>query len=187
MKEHTYLLFNKPYGVLSQFTDSGGRPVLKDYIPFREVYPVGRLDFDSEGLLFITDDKSIIDKFLNPASKMPKTYLVQVEGIPAESQISSLRKGVVIESTKTLPAKVEVLTSPPKIWPRPVPVRFRKSIPTSWLKITIYEGRNRQVRKMTAKVGLPCLRLIRISIGSFELADLASGKYRLVGCPSSHR
>jgi 23S rRNA pseudouridine2457 synthase len=181
--KHTYILFNKPFGVLSQFTDKEGRKALKDYIPIPNVYPVGRLDYDSEGLMFLTDDRSLVDKFLNPRSKLSKTYLVQVEGIPTKDQISLLSKGVIIEGKKTLPAKVDLLDPSPDIWERPKPVRFRKSIPTSWLKLSIVEGRNRQVRKMTAKVGLPCLRLVRISIGNLKLGNLKPGEYRIIQKP----
>jgi len=178
--KYKYVLFNKPYGVLPQFTDKHGRPTLKDYIPIPNIYAVGRLDLDSEGLLLLTDDGKFNQAISSPKNKEPKTYLVQVEGLPDEKAIQALQKGVVIKGEKTLPAKAKIISEPKSLWPRIKPIRFRKNIPTSWLEITICEGRNRQVRKMTAAVGLPCLRLVRISIGPFKLGELQPGEFREV-------
>ena len=190
---HKYILLNKPYGVLPQFTDKLGRPTLKDLVPFsarggsafggNNIYPVGRLDLDSEGLMLLTGDGELNHYLSSPKNKQPKTYWAQVEGIPDETSLAALRKGIMIEGKKTLPAKVKSIAEPQNLWPRPKPIRFRKYIPTSWLEITLHEGRNRQVRKMTAAVGLPCLRLIRISIGSLELKDLKPGKFREIEKP----
>ncbi|MDP2208568.1 MAG: pseudouridine synthase [Bacteroidota bacterium] len=174
-----YIILNKPYGVLCQFSDSQGRPTLASLGDFPEdVYPVGRLDYDSEGLVLLTNDNELKHKILDPKFKTPKTYLAQVERIPDVIALEKLRKGVVIEGKKTLPAKVKLLEKEPNLSPRFVPIRFRKNIPTAWLEITIYEGRNRQVRKMTAAAGHPTLRLIRIKIGKIELDDLQCGKVR---------
>lgn len=175
---HKYILLNKPFGVLPQFTDKLGRPTLKDLIPFKNIYPVGRLDLDSEGLLLLTDDGGLNHYLSSPKNKQPKTYWAQVEGLPDESALIKLRKGIVIEGKKTLPAGVKMIAQPKNLWPRGKPIRFRKNIPSSWLEITLHEGRNRQVRKMTAAVGLPCLRLIRISIGSLKLGELKAGHFR---------
>lgn len=172
-----YLIFNKPYGVLCQFTDQSGRATLKDYIDIGGVYAVGRLDMDSEGLLLLTDDGDFNQLFSSPSNKQFKTYLVQVEGIPTDEMLAKLRSGVSIQGRKTLPAKAEILKEEPKLWPRTKPIRFRKSIPTSWLEIKICEGRNHQVKKMTAAVGLPCLRLVRTAIGPIQLGDLKPGEY----------
>lgn len=162
--------------MLSQFTDKSGRPVLKDLNVFPvSVYPVGRLDFDSEGLLLLTDDKSLNSSLLDPLNKTEKEYLVQVEGIPEEKNLDSLREGVIIEGKKTLPAKAEIITSP-EVPPRNPPIRYRKTIPDSWLKIIITEGRNRQIRKMCAKTGYPVLRLIRIRIGNILLGNMVPGE-----------
>lgn len=174
-----YYIINKPFGVLSQFTDSDGRKTLAHFFPFpKNVYPVGRLDYDSEGLLLLTDDKTLTDKLLHPKQKAEKEYLVQVEGIPTKESLAQLCTGVVIEEKKTFPAKVKVLDNPPPFEERIPPIRFRKSIPTTWLSITIVEGRNRQVRKMTAKVGYPTLRLIRIRIGNIHLGNLKPGEVK---------
>lgn len=178
MKDFTYLLFNKPYGVLCQFTDSAERPTLKGYVENRSVYPVGRLDMDSEGLLLLTDDGELSHRMADPRFKVEKTYLAQVEGIPIPRNLEMLEKGVLIEGSKTRPAKVNVLKKPPDIWEREKPIRCRKDIPVSWLEIKISEGRNRQVRKMTAAVGLPCLRLIRTAIGNLKLEGLLPGESR---------
>jgi 23S rRNA pseudouridine2457 synthase len=175
-----YLLFHKPYGVLCQFTDAEGRPCLKDYIDIPGVYACGRLDWDSEGLLFLTNDGPLIHALASPSAKLPKTYWVQVEGVPSESALASLRKGVVIEGKRTLPAGVERLIEGDALPPRSVPIRFRKQVPVSWLKLTLVEGRNRQVRKMTACVGNPTLRLIRYAIGPFTLAGLELGQWHEV-------
>ena len=179
-----YLIFNKPYGVLCQFTDRQGRPTLKDYIPVPGVYSVGRLDFDSEGLLLLTDDARLNHRLSEPKFKQPKTYWAQVEGLPDEGALEKLRGGVVIGGKKTLPASVKRLPDGLKVWERGKPIRFRKNIPTSWLEITICEGMNRQVRKMTAAVGFPCLRLIRAAIGPLKLGELRPGQFREIARPA---
>ncbi len=173
-----YVLFHKPYGVLCQFTSEAGKPCLKDFIRIPGIYACGRLDADSEGLLLLTDDGPLIHRLAHPASKAPKTYLVQVEGLPTEAAVERLRAGVIIEGRKTLPAEAESTTEGDLWPPRLPPIRERKSIPTSWIRITLREGRNRQVRRMTAAVELPTLRLIRLSIGPFRLAGLKPGEYR---------
>ena len=177
------ILFNKPYGVLCQFTDAGntgaGRITLSQYIDVPGVYPAGRLDLDSEGLLLLTDDGRLQARIADPRFKMAKTYLVQVEGEPTEASMLALRRGVPLKDGPTRPAQVERI-APPELWPRDPPVRFRKSVPDSWLKLTIREGRNRQVRRMTAAIGHPTLRLVRWSIGDWTLADIAPGAWREV-------
>jgi 23S rRNA pseudouridine2457 synthase len=172
------ILFNKPYGVLSQFTDTGSptaRATLSNYIAIKGVYPAGRLDRDSEGLLLLTDDGRLQARIADPRFKLPKTYLVQVEGDPKEEALEAVRQGVRLKDGMTLPADIEAI-EPPDLWPRDPPIRVRQSIPDHWLKITIREGRNRQVRRMTAAVGLPTLRLVRWSIGDWTLAGLAPGE-----------
>ncbi len=171
-----YILFNKPYGVLCQFTDQQGRPTLKDYIHVPGVYSVGRLDFDSEGLLLLTDDARLKHRLSEPKFKQPKTYWAQVEGVPDDPALEKLARGVVIGGRKTLPAKVRRLPDELEVWERSKPIRFRKTVPTAWLELTIVEGMNRQVRKMTAAVGHPCLRLIRVAIGPLKLGDLRPGQ-----------
>ncbi|MDD4179726.1 MAG: pseudouridine synthase [Candidatus Margulisbacteria bacterium] len=178
-----YLLFNKPYGVLCQFTDQEGRPTLKDFIPVPNVYAVGRLDFDSEGLLLLTDDGALNHRLADPKYKQQKTYWVQVEGLPTEAALEKLRGGVLIQGKRTLPAQVRMLPDDQGLWPRPKPIRFRKSIPTSWLEIKIQEGRNHQVKKMTAAAGLPCLRLVRVGIGPLKLGNLQPGEYAFIKRP----
>ena len=173
-----YFLLNKPYGVLSQFTDKEGRRTLGDLYKFpKDVYSVGRLDMDTEGLLLLTDDKSLTDFLLNPLREHEKEYYVQVEGIPDELSLEKLRRGVFFNGKKTLPAKVKVIPEP--AFPARIPpIRERKNIPTCWLSITITEGRNRQVRRMTASVGYPTLRLARVRIKNLKLDKLPSGKVR---------
>jgi 23S rRNA pseudouridine2457 synthase len=178
----TYVIFNKPYGVLCQYTDDLGRPTLKKYIPIKQIYPVGRLDMDSEGLLLLTNDGDLNHWLASPKNRMYKTYLAQVEGIPAPEQLNHLKKGVVIQGRRTLPAKAKQIDEP-KIWERPKPIRFRKNIPTSWIELSIMEGQNHQIKKMTAAVGLPCLRLIRVSLGPILLGNLAPGQYKIVPKP----
>lgn len=174
------LLFNKPYGVLCQFTDGGSpRPTLAGFIDVPGVYPAGRLDLDSEGLLLLTDDGRLQARIADPRFKMAKTYLVQVEGDPDEASTAALRQGVRLKDGPTLPAEVERIEAP-ELWPRDPPVRFRKSVPDCWLRLTIREGRNRQVRRMTAAVGLPTLRLVRWRIGEWTLAGIAPGEWQEV-------
>lgn len=173
------ILFNKPFGVLSQFTDRGSetvRATLSDFITVPDVYPAGRLDRDSEGLLLLCDDGRLQARIADPKFKLPKTYLVQVEGDPQDEALTALRNGVRLKDGMTLPAEVERI-APPELWPRNPPIRERKSIPDSWLKLTIREGRNRQVRRMTAAVGLPTLRLVRWSIGDWTVAGIAPGEF----------
>ena len=172
------ILFNKPYGVLSQFTDEGtGRPTLKHYIDLPGVYPAGRLDSDSEGLLLLTDDGRLQARIADPRFKMPKTYLAQVEGAPDEAALDQLRNGVRLKDGPTRPATAERIAEP-DLWPRDPPIRIRKAIPDCWLRLTISEGRNRQVRRMTAAVGLPTLRLVRWSVGDWTIAELGPGTWR---------
>ncbi|MFA5114173.1 MAG: pseudouridine synthase [Candidatus Margulisiibacteriota bacterium] len=178
-----YVIFNKPYGVLCQFTDQLGRRTLKDFIPLPGIYAVGRLDHDSEGLLFLTDDGPLNHRLADPKHKQPKTYWAQVEGTPTEEQRKKLENGVTIGGRRTRPAKVRLIAEPSGLWPRSKPVRFRKTVPTAWLEIVISEGMNRQVRKMTAAVGLPCLRLIRTAIGPIGLGALPPGEYAEIAEP----
>lgn len=175
------VLFNKPFGVLSQFTDKGTagsqRETLSDYISRPGIYPAGRLDRDSEGLLLLTDDGKLQARIADPRFKLPKTYLVQVEGEPAEESLEKLRRGIELKDGRTRPAQVRRI-EPPEIWPRDPPIRYRKNVPDSWLELTITEGRNRQVRRMTAAIGHPTLRLVRWRIGDWSLDGLAPGEWR---------
>ncbi|MCC2977419.1 pseudouridine synthase [Sphingomonas sp. PL-96] len=176
----TLVLFNKPFGVLSQFTDRGSpttRATLSDFVDVPGIYPAGRLDRDSEGLLLLTDDGRLQARIADPKFKLPKTYLVQVEGEPDADALDRLRDGVLLNDGPTRPAEVERIDDP-ALWPRNPPIRVRQSIPDSWLKLTIREGRNRQVRRMTAAVGYPTLRLVRWRIGEWSLDDLPPGQWR---------
>lgn len=171
------ILLNKPYGVLCQFTDADGRPTLADFVPVPGVYAAGRLDADSEGLLLLTDDGGLQHRITDPRHKLPKTYLAQVEGEPDEAALAQLRAGVDLGDFRTRPCSARVVAEPDWLWPRDPPVRFRKTVPTAWLEIVLREGRNRQVRRMTAKVGLPTLRLLRVAIGQWSLGDLLPGQW----------
>ncbi|MCO4842230.1 MAG: pseudouridine synthase [Yoonia sp.] len=173
------ILLNKPFGVLSQFTDTKSpttRPTLSVYVDVPHVYPAGRLDRDSEGLLLLTDDGALQAKIADPKHKMSKTYYVQVEGTPTDKDLQPLRDGVTLKDGPTRPAKVRLI-DPPALWDRDPPVRFRKSVPDTWIEVTISEGRNRQVRRMTAHIGFPTLRLVRWRIGSWTLDGIASGTW----------
>jgi 23S rRNA pseudouridine2457 synthase len=175
------ILLNKPFGVLCQFTDREGRPTLADCVRQEGVYAAGRLDRDSEGLLLLTDDGALAHRITDPRHRQAKTYLVQVEGEPDAAALDALRSGITLKDGPTLPAEVQTLEGEPDwLWPRDPPVRFRKSVPTAWIELGIREGRNRQVRRMTAAVGLPTLRLVRIRVGEHELGDLQPGHTRVV-------
>ena len=177
------LLFNKPYGVLSQFTDRQSRPTLADYIPIPGVYVAGRLDRDSEGLLLLTDDGTLQARISQPRYQLPKTYWVQVEGLPNEEALEKLRWGVLLNDGLTAPAKVWLIKEPALLWPRDQPIRYRAAIPTAWLEICLCAGRNRQVRRMTAAIGHPTLRLIRCQIGDWTLDKLQPGQWQAVLLP----
>ena len=176
------ILFNKPFQVMCQFTDEAGRSTLADFINVPDVYAAGRLDYDSEGLLLLTNAGWLQHQIADPKHKLPKTYLVQIERIPTAETLKQLAHGVNLSDGKTRPAKVELIEEP-NIWPRVPPIRERKTVPTAWLRLTITEGRNRQVRRMTAAVGHPTLRLIREKIGSWELGELQPGAWMEVKCP----
>ncbi|HEX8199667.1 MAG TPA: pseudouridine synthase [Isosphaeraceae bacterium] len=173
-----YICLNKPYDVLSQFTDASGRATLGDFVRVPGVYPVGRLDRDSEGLLLLTDDGPLAHRLTDPRFAHPRTYLVQVERVPGPEALEALRRGVVLKDGPTRPTEAELLAEPPALPERPVPIRFRKHVPTAWLRLVLREGRNRQVRRMTAAVGHPTLRLVRVAIGPVTLGDLAPGRWR---------
>jgi len=173
------LLFNKPFGVICQFSRDGMHPTLADYISLPAFYPAGRLDTDSEGLLVLTDDGQMQHRITDPKHKLPKTYRVQVEGVPDRAALERLRLGVKLSDITTQPAEVRLIDEPVGLWPRNPPIRHRNNIPTSWLELTISEGKNRQVRRMTAAVGLPTLRLIRYGIGEWSLVGLQPGSWRL--------
>ncbi|MES1978827.1 MAG: pseudouridine synthase [Pseudomonadota bacterium] len=172
------ICFNKPYGVLSQFTAEGRWRGLKDFIDIPNVYVAGRLDADSEGLLLLTGDGKLQARIADPRFKMEKTYWVQVEGVPDDAALAALRAGVQLNDGLTLPARAERMDEPPALWPRDPPIRVRQAQPTSWLELVIREGRNRQVRRMTAAVGFPTLRLIRAAVGPYSIDGLAQGTWR---------
>jgi 23S rRNA pseudouridine2457 synthase len=172
------ILFNKPYGVICQFSPSGSHPTLKDFIDIPTVYPAGRLDTDSEGLVVLTGDGALQHAITDPRHKLPKTYFVQVEGHPEEGQLEWLRRGIRLGDYRARPARAEQVAEPPWLWPRTPPIRSRQSIPTAWLRLTLREGRNRQVRRMTAAAGYPTLRLIRFGVGSWTIENLPPGQWR---------
>jgi 23S rRNA pseudouridine2457 synthase len=172
------ILFNKPYGVLCQFSASAGRQTLKDYIPIRSVYPAGRLDADSEGLVVLTDDGRVQHRISDPRHKTAKTYWAQLEGVPTADALARLRLGVDLGDFVTQPAFPELAAEPEWLWSREPPVRYRRNIPTHWMKLTLSEGKNREVRRMTAAVGYPTLRLIRFAVGAWDLAGIAPGSWR---------
>lgn len=174
------ILFNKPYGVLSQFTPEAGHRALDEFGFPKDVYAAGRLDHDSEGALLLTDDGRLVKKLLDPKFEHPRTYLVQVDGQITPEAIMQLSKGVVIKGYRTKPCRAEMATPPEDLWERVPPIRYRANIPTSWIQITLIEGKNRQVRHMTAAVGFPTLRLIRVKIGNIALGDLKPGEWRIV-------
>lgn len=175
------VLLNKPYGVLCAFTDRAGRPTLRDLLPLPDVYPCGRLDYDSEGLLVLTDDGRVQARLADPRYGKQKVYLAQVEREPAADALERLRRGVLLNDGPTRPAKVRRVEEPTWLWPRDPPIRHRLNVPTAWVELTLREGRNRQVRRMTAAVGHPTLRLIRVAVGPYTLDGLPPGQWRLVG------
>ncbi|MBM0741030.1 pseudouridine synthase [Phormidium sp. CLA17] len=179
VEPHRYVLFYKPYNVLCQFTDSeGNRPTLKSYIPIPDIYAVGRLDYDSEGLLLLTNHGQLQHRLSDPKFRHPRTYWVQVERVPDECALQQLRQGIALQDYQTRPAAIELLPDQPPLPPRDPPIRFRKTIPTAWLAITLTEGRNRQVRRMTAAIGFPTLRLVRVAIAELSLVGLNPGQWR---------
>lgn len=172
------IALNKPFNVLCQFTDDAGRRTLADFVEIKDVYPAGRLDYDSEGLLLLTDDGGLQKRIADPRQRTPKTYLAQVERIPDENALSRLRSGVALRDGITVPAKARLVPEPNWLWPRDPPIRHRLSVPTAWIEIVVTQGRNRQVRRMTAAVGHPTLRLIRIAVGAWTLGDLPPGQWK---------
>ena len=172
------IALNKPYGYVSQFTPKGGHPGLKELVAVPDVYPVGRLDHDSEGLLILTTDGALAHRLADPRFEHPRTYWAQVERVPAESALAQLRAGVLVEGQKTRPAGARLLEGEPPLWERDPPIRYRKSIPTAWLELVLREGRNRQVRRMTAAVGHPTLRLVRVAVGSLSVFGIPLGAWR---------
>jgi len=178
------ILLNKPYGVLCQFSPAGGRRTLKDFVPVPQVYPAGRLDADSEGLVLLTDDGRLQAAIADPRHKQEKVYWVQVEGTPTPAALEALRTGVALRDGMTRPARVRAMAEPAGLWERVPPIRVRRAIPTAWLELAVREGRNRQVRRMTAHVGLPTLRLVRARIGPWSLEGLAPGSWRDVPPPA---
>jgi 23S rRNA pseudouridine2457 synthase len=173
------IAFNKPFNVLCQFTDSAGRRTLADYVTTKDVYPAGRLDYDSEGLLLLTDDGKLQQRIADPRHQLKKTYLAQVERVPDEKALARLRRGVKLRDGMTAPAGARLVDEPDWLWPREPAIRYRKNIPTAWLELTITEGRNRQVRRMTAAVGHPTLRLVRVGIGEWSLGSLRPGEWNV--------
>jgi 23S rRNA pseudouridine2457 synthase len=176
---------NKPFNVLCQFTDGEGRSTLADFVKVKDVYPAGRLDSDSEGLLLLTNNGKLQKRVADPRRRTKKTYLAQVEGVPDDAAIASLERGVELTDGITVPAVARVVEEPDWLWPRNPPIRVRRNIPTSWLEITLTEGRNRQIRRMTAAVGYPTLRLVRVSIGEWSLDGLKPGESREIQAPTS--
>jgi 23S rRNA pseudouridine2457 synthase len=174
------IAFNKPFGVLCKFMPEEGRPTLADYIKVPGVYPAGRLDADSEGLVLLTDDGALQARIASPRHKLAKVYWAQVEGVPTEEALAQLRRGVDLGDFTTLPAKAKCIDEPPNLWARNPPIRHRLRVPTAWLELTLHEGKNRQVRRMTARVGLPTLRLVRSAIGQVRINDLAPGEWRKI-------
>jgi 23S rRNA pseudouridine2457 synthase len=174
------IALNKPFGVACKFSPEPGKRTLADFVPVRDVYPAGRLDTDSEGLLLLTDDGALQARIANPRHKMAKVYWAQVERVPADEALAALRAGVDLGDFVTKPAGARLIDEPPGLWPRDPPIRYRAQIPTAWLELTLREGKNRQVRRMTARVGFPTLRLIRVGIGRIELGSLSPGEWREV-------
>lgn len=177
------ILFNKPYGVVCQFSADGMHPTLKEFIPIPDVYPAGRLDTDSEGLLILTDDGKLQQRISDPKHKWPKTYWAQVEGIPDQAALEQLEHGIDLGDCITRPAQAKLIAEPAGLWPRDPPIRWRKYKPTQWLALTLHEGKNRQVRRMTAKIGHPTLRLIRYAIGAYTLENLSPGAWYELNSP----
>lgn len=177
------ILFNKPYGVICQFSPSPPHATLKDFIDTPDVYPAGRLDTDSEGLVVLTADGALQHRITDPRHKLPKTYFVQVEGAPDDAALAPLRDGVLLSDSRALPATATIVAAPSWLWPRVPPIRTRQAIPTTWLQITLREGRNRQVRRMTAAIGFPTLRLIRYNVGPWSIDGLAPGQFRAAADP----